>query len=77
MNIPEIERRVADRHACEQAAYEKKLAERTPKEQATGKKAKGKHPKTLEPGPTAKDQVSLTNKESRVMPISGGGFEQT
>jgi len=73
----EIERRAAERHAREQAAYEQKLAERTRKEQESGKKAKGKHPKPPVPGPTAKDQVNLTDKESRIMPTSGGGFEQS
>jgi transposase len=73
----EIEKRAAERHAREQAAYEKKIAERAKKEQATGKKAKGKEPKPPKPGPTAKDQVNLTDDESRIMPTSGGGFEQT
>ena len=73
----EIEKRAAERHAREQAAYEKKVAKRAKKEQATGKKAKGKEPKPPEPGPTAKDQVNLTDEESRIMPTSGGGFEQT
>ncbi len=27
-------------------------------------------------GPRASDQVNLTDKESRIMPVSGGGFEQ-
>ena len=72
----EIEKRAAERHAREQAAYEKKVAERAKKEQETGKKAKGKQPKPPEPGPTSKDQVNLTEKESRIMPVSGGGFEQ-
>jgi hypothetical protein len=73
----EIEKRAAERHAREQAAYEKKVAERAKKEQETGKKAKGKQPKPPKPGPTAKDQVNLTEKESRIMPVSGGGFEQS
>ncbi|CAG0967599.1 hypothetical protein BURK2_01093 [Burkholderiales bacterium] len=73
----EIEKRAAERHAREQAAYEKKVAERAKKEQATGKKAKGKEPKPPKSGPTAKDQVNLTDEESRIMPTSGGGFEQT
>jgi len=72
----EIEKRAAERHAREQAAYEKKVAERAKKEQATGKKAKGKEPKPPNSGPTAKDQVNLTDDESRIMPTSGGGFEQ-
>jgi hypothetical protein len=72
----EIERRAAERHAREQAAYEKKLAERTSKEKETGKKSRGKSPKSPKSGPTAKDQVNLTDEESRIMPTSGGGFEQ-
>lgn len=73
----EIEKRATERHAREQAAYEKKVAERARKEQATGKKGKGKQPKPPKSGPTAKDQVNLTDEESRIMPTSGGGFEQT
>jgi hypothetical protein len=73
----EIERRAAERHAREQAAYEEKLAERAKKEQATGKKTKGKQPKPPKSGPTAKDQVNLTDEESRIMPTSGSGFEQS
>jgi hypothetical protein len=73
----EIEKRAAERHAREQAAYEKKVAQRTKKEQETGKKSKGKQPKPPQAGPTAKDQVNLTDEESRIMPVSGGGFEQS
>jgi len=73
----EIERRAAERHAREQVAYEKKVAERAKKEQKTGKKVKGKQPKPPKAGPTAKDQVNLTDEESRIMPVSGGGFEQS
>lgn len=72
----EIEKRAAERHAREQAAYEGKVAARAEKEQKTGKKAKGKKPKLPTPGPLAKDQVNLTDEESRIMPVSGGGFEQ-
>ena len=72
----EIERRAAERHAEEQADYEKKLATRKAKEQKTGKKARGKKPKPPESGPRDKDQVNLTDEESRIMPTSGGGFEQ-
>ena len=72
----EIERRAAERHAKEQAEHEKKLAERQAKEQESGKKARGRQPKPPEPGPRDKDQVNLTDEESRIMPVSGGGFEQ-
>jgi transposase len=71
----EIERRAALRHAAEQEAYEKKIAERSEKERKTGKKPRGSAPIPPTPGPTGKDQVNLTDRESRIMP-SGSGFEQ-
>lgn len=71
----EIGRRAAARHAAEQDVYEKKVADRTAKEQATGRKAKGSPPKPPTPGPAGRDQVNLTDSESRIMP-SGNGFEQ-
>ena len=72
----EIERRATERHAREQAEYEHKLAERKAKEQETGRKPRGKEPKPPEPGPRDKDQVNLTDDESRIMPVPGGGFDQ-
>jgi transposase len=72
----EIERRAAGRHTREQAAYEEKVATRAKKSEETGKKARGKEPKSPTPGPTPKDQVNLTDEESRIMPVSSGGFEQ-
>ena len=72
----EIERRADLRHAEERAEYEKKLDKRQAKEQETGKKSRGKQPKPPTPGPRDKDQVNLTDNESRIMPVSGGGFDQ-
>jgi transposase len=72
----EIERRAAERHALEQKAYEETCAKRAQKEQETGKKPRGKEPKPPQAGPTDKDQVNLTDGESRIMPVSRGGFEQ-
>jgi transposase len=71
----EIEHRAALRHIAEQESYEKKVAERSEKQRKTGKKPKGSAPKPPIPGPTGKDQVNLTDSESRIMP-SDGGFEQ-
>jgi hypothetical protein len=71
----EIERRAKEHHAAEQITYEKKVVERARKEQQTGRKVKGSPPKPPMPGPTGKDQVNLTDSESRIMP-AGGGFEQ-
>lgn len=73
----EIEQRAAERHAQEQAEYEEKLAKRKAKEQQSGKKQGGKQPKGPVAGPQDKDQVNLTDAESRIMPVSGGGFEQS
>lgn len=72
----EIERRVAERFSQEKEAYDKKLAERVEKEQQTGKKSRGRKPEPSEPGVKGKDQVNLTDEESRIMKKSGGGFEQ-
>jgi transposase len=71
-----IESRAAERYAAERAEYEKKLAKRKAKEQEAGKKLRGKQPKQAEFGPRDKDQVNLTDEESRIMPVSDGGFEQ-
>jgi len=73
----EIERRAAERHTREQAAYEEKVAARAKKSEETGKKPKGKQPKPPIPGPAPKDQVNLTDEESRIMPVSSGGFDQS
>lgn len=72
-----LEERAAERHALEQAAYEEKLAKRAEKERKTGKKSKGKNLKPPKPGPTGKDQINLTDEKSRIMPTSGGGFQQS
>jgi transposase len=72
----EIERRAAERFAQEREAYDKKLAERAEKERQTGKKSRGRKPEPPEPGVQGKDQVNLTDEESRIMKKSGGSFEQ-
>jgi transposase len=71
-----IEARAKERHAREQAEYDAKMAAREAKAAATGKKPGGKPPTppVAAPGPT--DQVNLTDEESRIMPMPGGGFEQ-
>ena len=73
----EIERRAAERFAKEQEQYQAKEAARKAKEKATGKKPRGRTPKPPEPGPKSKDQVNLTDMDSRIMPSSSGGFEQS
>ncbi len=72
----EIQRRAQQRFEHEQAAFEEKQAARAASERETGKRARGKAPVPPVAGPQAKDQVNLTDEESRIMPTSGGGFEQ-
>lgn len=73
----EIQRRASDRYEQEKKEYEDKLKSRAKREQETGKKSRGRAPAAPEgPEPRAKDQVNLTDGDSRIMPISGGGFEQ-
>ncbi len=71
-----IAARAAERHAREQREYEQKLAARAAKQERTGKKPGGKPPQPPQPGAKADDQVNLTDEDSRIMPVAGGGFEQ-
>ena len=71
-----IEERAAQRYAEEQKEYEEKLAKRRAKAEATGKKPRGRNPEPPKPGPRKKDQVNLTDEESRIMPSSDKGFVQ-
>ena len=73
----EIQRRASERYAKEKQAYDQKMAERKVKEQENGKKPRGRKPKPPDPGPKKTDQINLTDEDSRIMPTSGGGFEQT
>ena len=72
----EIAARAQARFEREQAEYEEKQAKREAHEKKTGKKPRGRGPKPPTPGPEPKDQVNLTDEESRIMPTSSGGFEQ-
>lgn len=66
------------RERCEQetAVYQAKPARREAKSKETGKPPRGKPPAPPQAGPADKDQVNLTDDESRIMKVSGGGFEQ-
>jgi transposase len=71
-----IEARAKERTERELGEHQAKLAAREAKEKATGKKLGGKQPAPPAEGPQPKDQINLTDEESRIMPVSGGGFEQ-
>jgi transposase len=71
-----IEARAKERHARELAEHEAKMATRVAKIAANGKKPGGRAPQPPTEGPLPSDQVNLTDEESRIMPMAGGGFEQ-
>jgi transposase len=71
-----IEARAKERFEREQAEHQAKLAAREAKGKTTGTKPGGKPPEPPVEGPRPTDQVNLTDEDSRIMPVSGGGFEQ-
>src|SRR6195256_119792 len=71
-----IEARARERFEREQAEHQAKLAERAAKAAATGKKPSGRPPQPPMECPLPTDQLNLTDEESRIMPVAGGGFEQ-
>ncbi|MBU2759383.1 IS1182 family transposase [Acidithiobacillus sulfurivorans] len=63
-------------YAKEKAQYDTQMARRAERE-VLGQKPRGKATQAPDPTPKAQDQINLTDEESRIMPVSGGGFEQT
>ena len=70
-----IEQRADERYSREVEEYERKVDARKAKAEETGKKPRGKDPKPPTAGPRDKDQVNITDEESRIMP-SAEGFKQ-
>src|SRR5262244_3259466 len=71
-----LEARAKERFEREMAEHRAKLAARDEKTAASGKKPGGSPPAPPLEGPQAKDQINLTDQDSRIMPVAGGGFEQ-
>jgi len=69
-----IEERVAER---EEAEYQTKIAARKEKEERTGKKPGGRPPAPPSGKVEDKEQINLTDEDSRIMPVPGGGFDQS
>ena len=69
-----LEERARERDAQAQSEYESKMAKRRAKREA-GRKPGGKDPEPPTSGPQDKDQINLTDEESRIMKV-GGGFDQ-
>ncbi|MCK5893997.1 MAG: hypothetical protein KAG53_06205 [Endozoicomonadaceae bacterium] len=70
-----IEACAQERLEREQVEYQQKTDKREAQKKA-GQKSRGSEPTPPQPGPKAKGQANLTDEESRIMPVSGGGFEQ-
>jgi transposase len=73
----EIASREKERYEREKAEYDAKMAERAEREKKTGKKSKGKQPQEPKEEISSKAQINLTDEDSRIMPVSGGSFEQS
>ena len=71
-----IEARAKECHEREQAEYQAKMSAREVKAKAPGRKPGGKPPQPPQAGPRADEQVNLTDEDSRIMKVAGGGFEQ-
>ena len=73
--MAKIDAQAKERDAIEQAEYEAKQSRRDAL-RAEGKKPRGREPKPPQAGPRDDDQLNLTDEESRIMPVAGGGFDQ-
>ena len=71
-----IEARAKERLDREQAEHQGKLAARAAQEKRTGKKPRGRPPEPPSGGVKDTEQVNLTDEESRIMKVAGGGFDQ-
>jgi transposase len=73
----QIEARAAERDAREKADFDAKIKAREDKTTRTGKKPGGKPPAPPSAGVRPTDQINLTDADSRIMPATGKGFEQS
>jgi transposase len=71
-----IEARARERYEREKAEFDAKMKAREERAAKTGKKPGGKPPAPPSEAPRAEDQVNLTDDESRIMKVAGGGFDQ-
>ncbi|EQD26499.1 transposase IS4 family protein, partial [mine drainage metagenome] len=71
-----IEARAKERFEQEQADYRARLGNRDAKTKESGQAPRGKSPVAPVEGAQDKDQINLTDEESRIMKVSDGGFDQ-
>jgi transposase len=72
-----IEARAQERLEREQGEHQAKMAAREAQAQRTGKKPRGRPPEPPTGGIADKEQINLTDEDSRIMPVAGGGFDQS
>ena len=70
------EARARERFVREKPEYEARMAARAAKAAETGKKPSGRVPAPPVETPLPNEQINLTDEESRIMPVAGGGFGQ-
>ena len=68
-----IEARVKEQ---QQAEYRQKLTARAEREKRTGRKPPGRPPAPPSGTVDDQEQINLTDEDSRIMPVAGGGFDQ-
>lgn len=71
-----LEARAQERFEREQANHQTKLDQRAAKVRDSGKPARGKPPAPPVAGALDRDQINLTDEQSRIMKVASGGFEQ-
>ena len=69
----QIEARVKEE---QQVQYQQKLAARAEQQQRTGRKPPGRPPAPPSGAVKDQEQINLTDEDSRIMPVAGGGFDQ-
>ena len=72
-----IEARAQERFEGEQTEHQAQRLARQEQEKRTGKKPRGRPPTPPSGGVGAKEQINLTDEDSRIMPAAGGGFDQS
>ncbi len=73
----QIEAAAAERDARDQADFDAKMKAREDNTARTGNKPGGKPPAVPSGGVRPSDQINLTDADSRIMPATGKGFEQS
>jgi transposase len=75
--IAEAKAKIATRlHEREDTAYQAKLAAREERQKRTGRKPPGRPPAPPSGRVEDQEQINLTDEDSRIMRVAGGGFDQ-